>query len=212
MKGGCEATVEAEVGVERETTGVTVDTCNEIFARAPFPLPRTTTTSTKIFNLRFFSNSFSPRFSSDPRLFARDMAMDCPRHLFLLVEDRFLLSPHLIDLHSVAVSSTKLCAHTPRLFITCNNTHHLFVYLGTVPLPHKKSLVTWRFTHAFVSITVYVEHSTWHRCLQRSLQYHRKSLRVTRTLGDDPTLLLDFCRLYFYRTRIKWCETLRVER
>ena len=123
-----------------------------------------------------FSRTHFSSFSSDPRLFARDMAMDCPRHLFLLVEDQFSLSPHLIDLHSLAVSSTKLCAHTPRPFITCNNTHCLFSYVGT-PRPHKKSLVTWPFTHAFVSITVYVEHRTWPRCLQRSLQYHRKYLR-----------------------------------
>ena len=40
------------------------------------------------------------------------MATDCPRLLFLLVEDWLSLSPHLIDLYSVAVSSTKLCVHT----------------------------------------------------------------------------------------------------
>ena len=40
------------------------------------------------------------------------MAMSCLRHLFLLVEDRLLPSPRLIDLDLVAISSTKLCVHT----------------------------------------------------------------------------------------------------
>ena len=60
------------------------------------------------------------------------MAIDCLRHLFLLVEDRLLPSPRLIDLYSVAVSSTKLCVYalsSHHLFTTCN-IHCLFASVG----------------------------------------------------------------------------------
>ena len=81
-------------------------------------------------------------FSSDPRLFARDMAIDCPRLLFLLVEDRLLPSPRLIDLRSVAVSSTKLCVYAPSnyyLFTTCNNIHVCSHPLDFCLLPTRKA-------------------------------------------------------------------------
>ena len=84
--------------------------------------------------------------------------MDCPRLLFLLVEDRLLLSPHLIDQYTLAVSSTKLCVHTYHSHhpSTARNTC-LFSFAGSLALSPREKPGDIAFTHAFVSITVYVE-------------------------------------------------------
>ena len=96
--------------------------------------------------------------------------MNGPRHLFLLVEDWLLLSPRLIDLYSVAVSSTKLCVHTriPLPIVACNICYP-FAFVGTptpqempgdmaLPVLSSPSLSMWnieRDLNAFRGLCIY---------------------------------------------------------